>query len=138
MNLQSIISQRELPDEPWSDLEKAVLFSALVPYVFKIDPKRKSVSFYLPPETNLEPKEMNGIFESWSQTVDWLESNACDPIGRPIVEKMAGLILEVRFASAHELGFIHEAILDQKRKHGYSFLKHNRGLEILIYDNFGS
>lgn len=125
-----------MPEEPWSELEKAVLFSALVPYVFRIDPRRGRVSFYLPAETALDPTEMNGLFESWSETIDWAESLALDSIGMPMARKALGVVLEVDFAPGNGFNLIYEEAMRRKRTEGIAFLKHRRGLEILIYDNY--
>lgn len=122
-----------MPDEEWADLEKTVIFLALVPYVFKLDPKRNKVSFYFPPETAINPKEMNGLFESWSYSIDWHESSAFDLIGRPLTRHAAGVILEVQILSGFNL--IYEEVVRQKKENGYSFQKHNRGLEILMWTN---
>lgn len=134
MNLQNIIPVRQTPDEPWSDLEITALFLALLPYVFKIDPRKNIVSFYLPPETTLDPKEMNGLFESWSETIDWLESRAFDSVGMPLTQKVGGVILEAHILRGFAL--IYEEAVRLKKEQDYSFQKHHRGLEILMYDNY--
>lgn len=133
MNLSNIIPLREKPNEEWSDLEITVIFLALIPYVFKLDPKRNKVSFYFPPETDIDQKEMNGLFENWSETIDWHESSAFDLIGRPMTQHAAGVILEVQISNGFNL--IYEEVVRQKKETGYGFQKHNRGLKILIWAN---
>jgi hypothetical protein len=131
MNLQNITSHhRERPDESLSDDEKAIILLILIPYVFKMEPGKGRVHFYLPPDFTPDLKEMNGLFESWSYTIDWHESSAFDLIGRPLTQHPAGVILEVTLFVGFNL--IYDEVRRQKKETGYGFQKHNRGLQIIL------